>query len=115
MCGIELFFFRGIDDVKLGGCRQYGNLNENIDPHDSKAIWEKTTSVVPSLKKAKVICEAVGLRPHRGIIRVETEVITLADGSKLPVIHHYGHGGYGVMVSPVSKLLFTKLFDLSPF
>ena len=79
-----------------------------IDPNDSRVIWEKTTQLMPSLKKAKVISESVGLRPHRGVIRVEKELKSLQDDTVLPIVHHYGHCGYGVMVSPVSPYIASR-------
>ena len=94
-----------MDEVTLGGCRQFGNYNNEIDPQDSKAIWQRATQLLPHLKKAKMVKEAVGLRPYRGQIRVEKERVH----PNLTVIHHYGHGGWGVMLSPGTSVTVSKL------
>ena len=48
----------------------------------------------------------VGLRPQRaGGVRVEVE--RLAAG--LTVVHHYGHGGWGVLASPGTAVTAVNL------
>ena len=64
---------------------------------------------MPNLKKAQFVQDCVGLRPHRTSIRVEKEIMTLSNGYLLPVIHHYGHGGYGWIVSPGSAISASTL------
>nr|CAD7454903.1 unnamed protein product [Timema tahoe] len=83
----------------IGGCRQYESYDLDVSPHDSAAIKERAFRLIPGLKRAPVIREWVGLRPHRSIVRVETEIINTTSG-KLKVVHNYGHGGYGVMTAP---------------
>lgn len=90
--------FGGI--VTLGGTRQYESYNLQIDKYDSLSIRERCESLVPSLATAPVVREAVGLRPYRSSVRVESELLTDANGLPLKVIHNYGHGGYGVTTSP---------------
>ena len=80
MCinGTYLFnFLLGLDYVTLGSIRQYDNLSQDICEHDSRGIWKRTTTLVPSLKKSQIVCEAVGIRPNRTKVRVEVEVIKL--------------------------------------
>ncbi len=96
--------------VTLGGCRQYDDYEHKIRENDSRGIWERVTTLIPSLKKAEVVYEDVGLRPHRTIIRVEKELIPICNGRKeLKVVHHYGHCGYGVMTSPGTASTASKL------
>nr|CAD7201024.1 unnamed protein product [Timema douglasi] len=83
----------------IGGCRQYESYDLDVSPHDTAAIKERAFRLIPGLKRAPVIAEWVGLRPHRSIVRVETEIINTTSG-KLKVVHNYGHGGYGVMTAP---------------
>ena len=98
-----------MDLVTLGGCRQLDNYNETVDEDDKKAIWKRVTTLLPNLKKAQFVQDCVGLRPHRTSIRVEKEVMALSSGSFLPVIHHYGHSGYGWIVSPGSAITVSQM------
>lgn len=90
--------FGGI--VTLGGTRQYESYNSQIDKYDSLSIRERCNALVPSLVTATVVREAVGLRPYRSSVRVESELLTDFNGQSLRVIHNYGHGGYGVTTAP---------------
>lgn len=90
--------FNGV--VTLGGTRQYESYNLEVDKYDSLSIRERCESLVPSLAKAPIVREAVGLRPYRSSVRVESEMIKDSNGKPLQVIHNYGHGGYGVTTSP---------------
>ncbi|CAG2066537.1 unnamed protein product, partial [Timema podura] len=64
----------------IGGCRQYESYDLDVSPHDSAAIKERAFRLIPGLKRAPVIREWVGLRPHRSIVRVETEIINTTSG-----------------------------------
>lgn len=86
--------------VTLGGTRQYESYNLQIDKYDTKSIRERCESLLPSLSKAPVVREAVGLRPYRSSVRVECEFIKDLMGNQIRIIHNYGHGGYGVTTSP---------------
>ena len=106
----EIDFLLGLDYVTLGSIRQYDNFSQEICEHDSRGIWKRTTTLVPSLKKAQIVCEAVGIRPNRTKVRVEAEVKILKDGiTNLNIIHHYGHCGYGVLSSPGSAVHVSQL------
>lgn len=83
--------FGGI--VTLGGTRSYESYNMQIDKYDSLSIRERCESLVPSLAKATVVREAVGLRPYRSSVRVESELIQDSFGQALRIVHNYGHGG----------------------
>ena len=74
---IYSIFLLGLDYVTLGSIRQYDNFSQDICEHDSRGIWKRTTTLVPSLKKSQIVCEAVGIRPNRTKVRVEVEVIKL--------------------------------------
>ena len=76
--------------------RQYNDWMREVSPHDSERIWSRACETFPSIARAKILEEVVGLRPHRFQPRVEVEEIS----SKLSVVHNYGHCGYGVLSSP---------------
>ncbi|KZC10767.1 PREDICTED: D-aspartate oxidase [Dufourea novaeangliae] len=90
--------FNGV--VTLGGSRSFHSENMNLCPYESMAIRDRCEKLVPALKKASVLREEVGLRPHReNNVRVEAEHI-INGLSKAIVIHNYGHSGYGVCTAP---------------
>lgn len=98
---VDTYIIPGFDDiVTLGGTRQYESYNLNVDKYDSMAIRERCEAMLPILKSAPVVREAVGLRPHRSAVRVESEIVKDANGNSLNCVHNYGHGGYGVTSSP---------------
>uniref|UniRef100_A0A3P9PRV3 D-aspartate oxidase n=1 Tax=Poecilia reticulata TaxID=8081 RepID=A0A3P9PRV3_POERE len=66
---------------------------------DSASILERCSRLEPSLKKAKVLGEWVGLRPSRRNPRVERERMLLQGRTSVPVVHNYGHGGWGVTIA----------------
>lgn len=85
------------DTVVLGGTKQVGDWNTEVNADDSKDIIDGCCAIYPSLRAAQVVREWVGLRPGREEVRIEAEIITsnsLRD--KLHVVHNYGHGGSGV-------------------
>lgn len=102
--------FNGI--VTLGGTRQYESYNLEVDKYDTLSIRERCESLLPSLAKAPVVREAVGLRPYRSSVRVESELITDSNGKLLRVIHNYGHGGYGVTSAPGTAIAAVNLLDI---
>ena len=59
--------------VTLGGSRWMGNACTEVDPHESASIWERCVRVVPSLARAQVQRQWVGLRPFRCPVRTELE------------------------------------------
>lgn len=92
----DTYIIPGLDGVAtLGGTRQYDSYNMNVDKYDAASIFERCCELVPGLKKAEIVENRVGLRPHRSPVRVEAEMI-----SGVKVVHCYGHGGYGVMCAP---------------
>lgn len=96
----DTYVLPGFETVTLGGCRQFDSYNTEWCKYDSMAIKERCYDLLPSLKKAEVVRECVGLRPHRSVVRVEPELLTNQQGRRLRIVHNYGHGGYGVTTAP---------------
>eukprot|EP00117_Sycon_ciliatum_P037198 scpid61133/ scgid27869/ D-amino-acid oxidase len=87
------------DMVVLGGTTQEGNWSTEVSPTDSADIWARCCEVIPSLRRATVLEETVGLRPLRKDgVRIALENVRLQDGRYLPVVHNYGHGGSGFTI-----------------
>jgi len=82
------------DCTVLGGTQDVGSWDLTPDPETAEAIRARCTALVPGLARAEVRSHAVGLRPGRPEVRLET-VVT----SGGVVIHNYGHGGGGVTLS----------------
>ena len=86
----------------LGGCLQHGNWESQPDPSLAVRIMKRCVDLWPQLvpdgkgvEALSVIRHGVGLRPMRtGGIRVEMERV-----GGVPVVHNYGHGGYGYQTS----------------
>ncbi len=83
------------DHVVLGGTAEEGAWDPRPDPGAAERILARCAAVVPSLARARVISQRVGLRPARAAVRVEED--TPLAGAR--VIHNYGHGGAGVTLS----------------
>jgi len=81
-------------DVVLGGTAQEGDEDVAVDPATAAAIRARCEAAVPALRGARVLREAVGLRPARPAVRLETEA--RAGGA---IVHCYGHGGAGVTLA----------------
>ncbi len=82
------------NEVVLGGTAQPNNWNLQVDPKDSEDILRKVKELAPNIKTFEVIKTAVGLRPARSTVRLETQTI-----NDKHVIHNYGHGGSGYTLS----------------
>jgi len=58
---------------------------------------------MPSIEKAEIIGDWVGLRPGRDEIRLESERITaptsVCPDREITVIHNYGHAANGITLS----------------
>jgi len=81
-------------DVVLGGTAQEGDEDVAVDPATAAAIRARCEAAVPALRGARVLREAVGLRPARPAVRLDTEA--RAGGA---IVHCYGHGGAGVTLA----------------
>ncbi|XP_054707674.1 D-amino-acid oxidase-like [Uloborus diversus] len=95
MAGDDFYILPNSEEVICGGTHQEGNWSTKVDPSDRDKIWQGCTEIIPSLKKAKIVREWVGLRPGRPKPRLERETMKTKNGI-LEVIHNYGHGGSGV-------------------
>ena len=96
--GNATYVYPVTDFVVVGGIRQ--SNDECLQPRDADrdAIWQRATQIVPSLKRAHIIGDWVGLRPKRDSLRLEAEVLNYSTGS-LKVVHNYGHGSEGIGLS----------------
>lgn len=81
-------------DCVLGGTSEPGRSDLEPDPAACASMHARAIALEPRLASSPVISQAVGLRPWRESVRLESERI----GSKV-VVHDYGHGGAGVTLS----------------
>ena len=82
------------EDVVCGGTAEPGRLDVTPDPDVEAAILARARALEPGLAGARVIGRAVGLRPARTVVRLESD-----NGAGRRVVHCYGHGGAGVTLS----------------
>jgi D-amino-acid oxidase len=82
------------DCTVLGGTEEEGEWNLNVDPATADAILARCAALEPELANAAVLSHAVGLRPGRSEVCLETS--RSAGGV---IVHNYGHGGGGVTLS----------------
>jgi D-amino-acid oxidase len=81
-------------DVVLGGTSEDDQEDRTPDPRHTREIFHRCVALEPRLAGARIVSVAVGLRPARSPLRLETEV---RPGGL--VVHNYGHGGAGVTLS----------------
>ncbi|KAF9788342.1 D-amino-acid oxidase [Thelephora terrestris] len=106
-------------DVILGGTRDVDDWYPKPRPETKIEILKRSIALAPELAPPGiknptyedliplVIEDGCGLRPGRkGGIRLERETV-----SGIPVIHNYGHGGYGYQSSWGSAFVALKLLD----
>jgi D-amino-acid oxidase len=82
------------DCTVLGGTADEGSWDLDVDPETAKAILARCRALVPALAGAPVLSHAVGLRPGRSEVRLDT--VRRPGGV---IVHNYGHGGGGVTLS----------------
>lgn len=87
--------FPRADGVLIGGVKQKGDWNTQLDPETAADIMRRCSAIEKRLADAPVLREFVGLRPGRHEVRLELE--QLASGGA--VIHNYGHGSVGYTLS----------------
>ncbi|XP_061599640.1 D-aspartate oxidase [Cololabis saira] len=92
------YIYPGVSSVTVGGTRQDGDWRLQLDEGDARGILERCGRLEPSLSRARVLGQWVGLRPGRRNPRVERELVQLG-GRPVPVVHNYGHGGWGVTLA----------------
>lgn len=83
------------DDVVLGGTAGEEDWDRTSREEDTDAIFRRCSELVPRIAEAEILGTAVGLRPGRREVRLETEWLA----PDRPVIHNYGHGGGGYTVA----------------
>ncbi len=82
------------DDVILGGTAEEGEWDLTPDPATAASIIDTCRAIDPDLAGLEILDHAVGLRPGRPVVRLESES---RDGGA--IIHNYGHGGAGFTLS----------------
>ena len=82
-------------NVVLGGTAQASNWSVTPDPQTQEDILKKCQDFFPSLCSAEMVKTWAGLRPLRDPIRLDS---CQGPGGSL-LIHCYGHGGRGVILS----------------
>lgn len=82
------------DCTILGGTEDAGVFDLDVDPGTADAILARCLALEPELNHAEVLSHAVGLRPGRTEVRLET---VRSPGGV--IVHNYGHGGGGVTLS----------------
>lgn len=92
------YIYPGIHSVTVGGTAQQGDWHLQVDAGDREGILERCRRLEPSISKARVVSEWVGLRPGRKNLRLEKELVQ-THGRLVPVIHNYGHGSWGVSLA----------------
>ncbi|XP_072546465.1 D-aspartate oxidase-like [Salminus brasiliensis] len=99
----KTYIYPGIDYVTIGGTRQKDDWRLELDKGDSEDMMKQCSQLEPSLQKAEVLEEWVGLRPGRKNPRIESEWLQAGDRQVL-LVHNYGHGGCGITLSWGSAL-----------
>ncbi|XP_003978580.2 D-aspartate oxidase [Takifugu rubripes] len=94
----KTYIYPGIHSATVGGTRQEEDWRLEVDEGDREDMLARCIRLEPSLCKAKVLREWVGLRPGRKNPRVERDLVQL-QGRQVPVVHNYGHGGSGVGIA----------------
>ncbi|GIY67173.1 d-aspartate oxidase [Caerostris extrusa] len=94
----EVYVIPGVDCVTLGGIKDYGSWKMDVNTYQKQFIWDKCTELLPSLKKAEIMYDWVGLRPFRPSIRIDASFIKRQDNYSL-IVNNYGHGSHGVALS----------------
>ncbi|KAH8651222.1 FAD dependent oxidoreductase [Xylariales sp. PMI_506] len=97
--------------IVLGGCREDGNWNTEVDPEFAKDIMKRCCALAPELGRPedlKIIKHGVGLRPNRkNGPRLESE----RRSNGLLVVHNYGASGAGYQASWGMAEHSVRLYD----
>jgi len=104
--GLDMFFIEAAhgtawagylphgDYVTLGGVAAVDDWNLDPDLTVAEDIRRRCVQVEPRLAGARILGHRVGLRPGRSSVRLEVQELGSAR-----VVHNYGHGSVGVMLS----------------
>ncbi|OLY79929.1 D-amino-acid oxidase [Smittium mucronatum] len=124
---------RGNGTVIIGGTYQKGSWDPKEDPVTTQEIINETLLICPELVdehtpttpqniqrraellKKRIIIVNVGFRPARtGGTRIELDsVFDSSHQLTIPVVHNYGHGGYGYQTSWGFAFEARRLCDLA--
>lgn len=63
-----------MNTIVLGGTHQENDYNEQLNDDDRHFIYGGCITFVPSMKRAEIVMEKVGLRPGRNRVRLERDV-----------------------------------------
>lgn len=83
------------NDCVLGGTTEEDQWELTVNPATTEAILRRCQVLEPRLKGVNVLDVAVGLRPCRPSVRLESE---RAENGTF-ILHNYGHGGGGITLS----------------
>ncbi|MEV2229303.1 FAD-dependent oxidoreductase [Streptomyces phaeochromogenes] len=95
VAGTTTYLFPQPDRLVLGGTTEQDEWSLTPDPAVAARIVERCARFAPAVARARVLGHRVGLRPVRGVVRLEREV----RGGGGVLVHNYGHGGAGVTVA----------------
>ncbi|XP_055309052.1 D-aspartate oxidase-like [Sitodiplosis mosellana] len=93
------YIIPNMNTVVLGGTHQTNDYRKKVDANDRRFIYKGCSNLNPSLKRAEIFRDMVGLRPGRDQVRLERDLFITKRGKQLQMIHNYGHGGSGVTLS----------------
>ncbi len=85
------YIFPRRNDCILGGTADAGIESTEVEESIRERILERCTRLEPQLRDAQIYGYAVGMRPCRDSVRLESEV---SQNGGL-IVHNYGHGGNG--------------------
>ncbi|WP_053752540.1 FAD-dependent oxidoreductase [Streptomyces sp. MMG1533] len=93
--GERAYFFPQPGRLVLGGTADEDEWSLEPDPAVAEAIVRRCAALRPEIAGARVLAHRVGLRPSRGTVRLDRELLP---GGRV-LVHNYGHGGAGVTVA----------------
>lgn len=82
------YVFSRMDRTILGGTVEDNTWQATPDPKMVEQVYQRALERFPDLQSLARMEVQAGLRPVRKEVRVEKD-------PRLPIIHHYGHGGSG--------------------
>ena len=93
---VAYMFPRG-EEILLGGTAEPNVWSTEPDPATTDAIYRKCLELCPQLKGAEVVRSWACLRPVRETVRLE--MVGATEDVPAAVVHNYGHGGQGYILS----------------
>lgn len=68
-----------MNTIVLGGTHQENDCNKKTDATDRRFIYKGCSKLNPSLKRAEIFKDMVGLRPGRSQVRLERDTFTTSE------------------------------------